>query len=122
MEWILKQRERTTNTHSAGLPTYGGGIPIPCRVNLGYHLVYPSVWLVLLLVRRRRLIDLVLVWRDLGPTSGYASLEPRVSWAQSTLSRAMHLVLCTPLVSNGFLVLGPLSLVPRRETASCRGL
>ncbi|CAI5715535.1 unnamed protein product [Peronospora effusa] len=24
VEWILKRRERTTNTHSAGLPTYGG--------------------------------------------------------------------------------------------------
>ena len=60
MEWILKRRERTTNTHSAGLPTYGGGTPIPSRVNLGSHLVYPSAWLVLLLVRRRRLKDLVL--------------------------------------------------------------
>ena len=60
VEWNLKQRRRSTNTHSAGLPTYGEGTPIPCRVNLGSHLVYPS-WLVLLLVRRRRLIDLGLV-------------------------------------------------------------
>ena len=32
VERNLKRRERFTNTHSAGLPTYGGGTPIPCRV------------------------------------------------------------------------------------------
>ena len=116
VEWILKQRERTTNTHSAVLPTYGGGTPIPCRVNLGSYLVYPSAWLVL---------QLDLTWSLYRPGLG----GPRVDMLHSgpgflgsiDLTRAMHLVLCTPLVANGFLAVRPLC-VPLREPLPLAGL
>ena len=96
---------RDSQTHTAPDCRLTEGVPRYRVVSyLGSHLVYPSAWLVLLFGKRRRLD---LTWSLYRPTSGYASLGAGVL-GLNRLTRAMHLVLCTPLVANGFLVVRPL--------------
>ena len=110
-------------THTAPDCRLTEGVPRYRVVSyLGSHLVYPSAWLVLLVCKRRRLD---LTWSLYRPGLG----GPRVDMLHSgpgllgsiDLTRAMHLVLCTPLVANGFLVIRPLC-VPLREPLPLAGL
>lgn len=103
--------ERNPQTHTAPDCWLTEGYPDTVS-RLSWGLTSCSCQLGLASTSKRRLKKfLAYLWWGLGATKWKHFTRGRVSWDQSTWSRSMHLVQCTPLVADYFLVLGPLVLL-----------